>query len=171
MNQPKPTKVATKPRRNYEGVKNNHLWTDKYNLPVLTRVRAVYRFIVAVVIPDKGNEYLRIDMPTENEAAMLASYQDYLLTSRRYVDAQVEEMRRAGRFYVDEERNSYVFVKRQEQGWAYTPSARGLTLWPAPGEYEFDELVRLLDHIEQSQHLRWQEWKDAHPGVFALSDW
>lgn len=112
-------------------------------------------------------------MPTQKELAILASYQEFLISKFSENPEKILQMD----FPSDPGYNTVIFIKgpshdpNGKNGWSY----RRMT-WEegplfSPG-FNPDKtipqltLIQLLDKIEDNIPKRWQKWKEDHPEIF-----
>lgn len=162
------------PRDLYSDVDVNHPWATKYRLPVLNSWHPTFYYILTVAVPYPEDVTFEvfddIEMPTEEEAAMLGSYLKYKKSFYRggYVARELDSKP----LDIDGGVNTISFVKRNKWRWGYVRST-----WrnsnPVPGygsKHLIDDLEELLDMVEY--HLphdpceRWSTWKAENPDIF-----
>lgn len=152
----------------YDDALPDHPWTKLYRLPAVRHWRTEFHYCVAVVVPTDDNVVRNIMMPTDREAAMLSSYQDYLLPGL-FNEPVIRRMRREAPFYVDGCMNTRVFMKR-ETGWCFDTRRSEDGPWPVYGDRSWNlSLVDLLNILERNPASRWPLWKRDHPEVFAAA--
>lgn len=166
------------PRELYSDVQLDHPWAQKYRLPVLNSWYPQFYYIITVAVPYPDDvEYAvfdDIEMPTEEEAAMLGSYLQYKKTMYNpgYITRELDSKP----LDIDSGVNTTSFVKRNKWRWGYVRST-----WrnsnPVPGygyKHLIDDLEELLDlveyHLPDRPSTRWSQWKAEHPDIFKTSE-
>lgn len=114
---------------------------------------------------------LRWPRPDEAEAAILASYIDYL----RGKYPEYVQRRMLAQPLDTGDLSALVFAKRATGDWAYRRAhwTEGVFWWPLPEHCEGGRsiaLVPLLDHVEKNggttEAPEWAAWKSEHPDIF-----
>lgn len=151
----------------YDDALPDHPWTETYRLAVLGNWYPRHMFVVAVVVPTDENAYFKLMMPTDAEAAVLASYQMYRLY-QEFPEHHIQELSRRAPLYVTNILNTTIFVKYEDGTWGYTMYNWSQAPRPLPGgPTKFTSLTSLIDHIEHLRNHRWQQWMRDHLDVFA----
>ncbi|MFC6080981.1 hypothetical protein [Sphaerisporangium aureirubrum] len=114
--------------------------------------------------------------PTDDEAYMIASHLEFLLTQRDPCFIPIERAQPPGRPYdLDRARGTVVLHKYGPDDWAYRRSgwAHGHLYLPPSNRQTPQLLVTVLDRTLKDigePWPAWQEWKTAHPEVFAAPE-
>jgi hypothetical protein len=154
-------------------------------IPVVTNFNPSWHYVAAYLgtSDDTGNTFdppwpfASVDRPTDAEAQMLVSY---LQEHRHYWFGNEGYARKMDRrpLDVDSGWNTVVFIKYGTDDWGYRRCSwtYGPTFVPGPPGSESRETVgaltlqQVMDRIHAwsgEPSPRWQQWKAAHPDVFA----
>lgn len=148
----------------------NHPWVAQHRLPVIKSYSPKFGYVVAVVVPDEEDEFtdlFNLGTPTDEDAAVIASYLDYKIERIGYREGYRAQMLTRP-LDLDETINTISILKRKDGSWAYNR-----VTWEHPPKPFFNasyvpkSVVELLDYIEQDfstkePNAKWTEWKQKH---------
>lgn len=153
-----------------KNLRHDHPWVEKYRLPVVHGTGGWAGYHVALDGSEENPTWPNANLvPTEKEAEILASFNEFTIDRQGYRTHYLEQMRNAGPVDFDPGYNTMSFEKRHNGNWAYQRSTfRDGTFpnWMEPVQYP--DLVDLLDRIESYSPERWNEWKAEHSITTAL---
>lgn len=161
------------PRELFTDVDMKHPWVTEHRLPVLPRYESISNYsgyILSVVVPDKddgSNELFNIGTPSDQDAAVLASYLEFLIERLGYRSSYRNRMLERPLDY-DDSINTISVIKRKDGSWAYQR-----VTWEHPPKPFFNAsyvpktVLELLDYIEQDYATKepreeWVTWKQSH---------
>lgn len=157
-------------RELFTDVDMNHPWVSKHRLPVVKSYNPKFGYVVAVVVPDEEDDLsqlFNLDAPTDEDAAVIASYLDYKIERISYRSGYRAQMLTRP-LDLDEGINTISIIKRKDGSWAYSR-----VTWEHPpkpffnADYVPKTVVELLDYIEKDcftkePDVKWTAWKQEH---------
>lgn len=160
------------PRELFDDVMLDHPWVAKYRIPMVSSYHPDYNYFVTLADYCPANEAMTnlwdVATPTEEEAAIVASYLEFKIADQGFYERYLKEIR-SRILDIDSGFNTVSLVKRNRGlGWGYVRmSYRDKIPYPYyNAEVKYHNLVDLLDFIESyySDEPRdsWVEWKAEH---------
>lgn len=162
----------------YEDAVPWHDWSVRYRLPVVHTPNPMWRYHVAVVVPDERNLW-GVLTPDEGEVAVLGSYLQYRIQSfynARWIAKMAQEP-----LDTDATVNTFTFMKHRDRGWQYKVASWELHgPWPysAMEQPAFPGLAGLIGLLDwECREIggapgevspAWAAWKGKHPEVFTV---
>jgi hypothetical protein len=157
-------------RELFTDVDMNHPWVTQHRLPVLKTYNPKFGYVVAVVVPDEEDELtdlFNLDTPTDEDAAVIASYLEYKIERINYRGGFRAQML-SRPLDLDDTINTITILKRKDGSWAYSK-----VTWEHPpkpffnADYVPKSVVEILDYIERDfstkePNAHWTDWKQDH---------
>lgn len=159
------------PAENFDDVRMDHPWVEKYRLPVLKDAYPMWSYFVTVVVPDEeleADEYYRLTAPTDEEAELAASYLQYRIGMWNYYQSFLDKMAQKP-LDIDGTINTVSLEKRKDGSWGY--KMRTWTMHGAIPLYNAknpcNSLMELLDFIEREYdgsgvRPKWKKFKEEN---------
>lgn len=154
----------------FEEVTMEHPWVKEYRLPVIDTLWPRHNFFVTVTVPsadEEASDFYMVTAPTDEEAAVIASFMQYTIARQRYYDSFLNKMAEE-ELDVDNGFNTISIIKRKDGTWAYKRSTWTQGHSPFPGSnLSKNSVMELLDYIENNcmtnePDAKWTAWKQEH---------
>jgi hypothetical protein len=155
----------------YKDVDLTHRWATQYRIPVIHNLRpdASYFIALATTPPVNEDNLFNIAEPTDEEAAIVASYLEFVVNEKFNYFPHYRAQIREHKLDADEMIATVTLVKRLNYGWGYSKSTwDSLSPWPfLNSDIGPIGLVAVLDHLEQGFNdqpitAKWSAWKEDH---------
>lgn len=149
----------------YPDINHDVPWTRELRLPVIDGFHPRLSYIITLAYPREQEYqlYPDMDIPTDEEARILASYMQYRMDKFDYRPWWNERVR-SGAFDVDPGINTVSFMKRKNGTWVYVRlSWRNSIPFPYHNSPEqFHSVHEVLDHLTEYEKESWAKWKEEH---------
>ena len=154
----------------FEDVMMDHPWVEKHRLPVTRTLWPRNNFFVTVTVPSpekEASQFYMVTTPTDEEAAIIASFLQYTIARQRYYDSFLSRMAEK-ELDVDPGFNTISIIKRKDGTWAYKRLTWTQGHSPFPGsDLSKNSVMELLDYIENNcmtnePDEKWTAWKKEH---------